>query len=65
MKKYIIIITEILLKIFYIFKIDRDKVIFLSFNGKQYSDSPKYISEKLHSIYKNYKIYWVLINQKI
>lgn len=31
--------------IFYVFPIDRNKIMFLSYDGKQYSDSPKCISD--------------------
>jgi len=36
------------------------KAIFSSFSGKQYSDSPRAISEKLHEMYPDFKIVWVL-----
>lgn len=36
------------------------KVLFESFGGKQYSDSPRAISEKLHKIYPEYQIVWKL-----
>ena len=38
------------------------KVLFLSFSGKQYSDNPRAISEKLHELYPDYKIVWKLPN---
>lgn len=47
-----VIIARVFLRVFWIFKIDRNKVLFLSFNGLQYSDSPKSISD---SILKNNK----------
>ncbi|MDO4803448.1 MAG: CDP-glycerol glycerophosphotransferase family protein [Lachnospiraceae bacterium] len=36
------------------------KVVFDSFKGKQYSDNPRAISEKMHELYPDYKIVWVL-----
>lgn len=32
------------------------KVLFQSFDGKQYSDNPRAISEKLHELFPDYKI---------
>lgn len=36
------------------------KVIFDSFGGNQYSDSPRAISEKLHQLYPDFTIIWAL-----
>ena len=36
------------------------KILFSSFGGKQYSDNPKAISEKVHILYPEYKIVWFL-----
>ena len=36
------------------------KILFDSFYGKQYSDNPRAISEKLHELYPEYKIVWKL-----
>ncbi len=38
----------------------KKQVLFESFSGKQYSDNPRAISEKLHELYPNYTIYWRL-----
>lgn len=38
------------------------KVIFDSFGGNQYSDSPRAISEQLHELYPDYTIVWALKN---
>lgn len=44
-----------------IFSFRKDNsVFFISFSGKQYSDSPKVISEHLHEIYPTINIYWML-----
>ena len=43
-----------------VYRIDENKILFLSFGGKQYSDNPRAISEKLHQLYPNYKIVWLL-----
>lgn len=39
-----------------------EKVVFVSFGGKQYSDNPRAISEKLHDMYPNLRIVWMLKN---
>lgn len=38
----------------------RKQVMFTSFNGQQYSDNPRAISEKLHELYPDYRIVWYL-----
>ena len=35
-------------------------ILFESFGGKQYSDNPRAISEKMHELYPEYKLYWSL-----
>lgn len=48
-------------KLFYIFPIKNNKVIFTSYAGKQYAGSPKYLSEYLKRCYKDkFSIVWVL-----
>lgn len=37
-----------------------NEVLFMSFNGMQYSDNPKAISIKLHEIYPEYQIVWAV-----
>ena len=41
------------------------KVVFDSFKGRQYSDNPRAISEKLHELYPEYKQVWALTKEKI
>ena len=36
------------------------KIVFISFGGKQYSDNPREISEKMHGLYPNYKHIWII-----
>ena len=38
----------------------RPQILFDSFNGKQYSDNPRAISEMMHQMYPEYKIVWYL-----
>lgn len=45
LKKAIILTLQRLLHIFCIFPIKKNKIFFCSFDGKQFSDSPKFISE--------------------
>lgn len=37
-----------------------NEVLFMSFNGLQYSDNPKAISIKLHELYPQYRIVWAV-----
>ena len=41
-------------------KIDDKKVVFSSFDGSGFSDSPKYIALKLHEVDRNAKIVWLI-----
>lgn len=41
------------------------KIVFNSFGGKQYSDNPRAISEKMHELYPDYKIVWGCNNPKL
>ena len=40
----------------------KKRVVFISFNGKQYSDNPKFISEKLHELSPKTKQVWFFVN---
>lgn len=42
--------------------IKNNKVVFISFSGKSYSDNPRAISEKLHELHPEFKIIWLFIN---
>lgn len=56
--------TKILIslaRIFWVFPIRKNKILFISFSGKQYSCSPKYISEYLeHKYPSQLEIIWAL-----
>ena len=34
------------------------KIAFESYNGRQYSDNPRFISEKMHEMFPDYKLVW-------
>ena len=57
--KKIVLLFDIL---FHLLPVDKRKVLFMSFKG-QYNDNPKYISEKLHEIHPEIRIYWVIANK--
>ena len=42
--------------------VNKDLIVFTSFNG-HYSDSPKYISQKIHEQNENLKIVWIVENK--
>lgn len=52
-------VLSILYRLFWIFKIDRKKIICINFSGRGYGDSPKYVIEQLLNKNPNYKVYWV------
>ena len=62
-RKIIVTIARLFLKVFWIFKVDNNKVLFLSFNGLQYSDSPKSISDNILEKNKKIKQVWAFNNK--
>ncbi len=60
--KYIVSNMMILvLRLGWIFPLEKKTVLFFSFNGNQYSDSPKYMSEYLEREYPDYHLVWAFI----
>ena len=55
----IYMLIEILL---HVLKPSNKKILFSSFHG-QYNDNPKYVSEKIHSLYPELELYWVISNK--
>lgn len=56
-----ILITRFLLKVFYIFSIKNDRIIFISYDGKDITCNPKYIYQGLIERYGNkYEYIWCL-----
>ncbi len=47
-----------LLKLFWIFPINKYKILFLSFDGKQFSDNPKYLSEYIKKNNTRFSLWW-------
>lgn len=58
------IIKKILVKCFFIanqcFHSVKKQIFFSSFGGNKYCDNPRAISEKMHELYPDYKIYWYI-----
>jgi len=48
----------------FLFGVDSQKAFFSSFSGRQYSDNPRAISEKLFDAEPSFKIYWSFENPK-
>ena len=59
-KKLAIHTVRFIMKLFWIVPIHNNQIIFDSFGGEQYSDSPKYISDYLLKHNKNMRIVWAL-----
>lgn len=53
-------ITRCYMKLYSIFHPIQKKVLFDSFGGRQYSDNPRAVSEKLHELYPDYQVTWLL-----
>lgn len=64
--KYGIINTLMcLLKLFWIIPVKKNRILFFSFEGKQYSDNPKYIFENLEILAENKEIIWTFKENSI
>lgn len=60
-KLAVIIALRMVLRIFYIFPVKKDYFLFSSFEGRQYSDNPKYLYQYIKSHFGNkYQYIWVL-----
>lgn len=59
MKKIGGFILSIIYKFFFIFKIKKNKIVIVSYFGKGFGDSGKYICNELHNRNKNYDIVWL------
>lgn len=57
-------IEKVFMKVYSIVHPIKKQILFWSFNGKQYSDSPRAISEKMHELFPDYKIIWWLKETK-
>ncbi len=53
-------LIKIYIRIYQLLHPIEKQVTFNSFNGMQYSDNPRAISEKLHELAPNYKIVWLM-----
>ena len=54
---YIVAVIQCsLVKILRVFPLRKNRILFISFDGKQYSDNPKYISEAIKKKFKNKEI---------
>lgn len=67
MKKYVSYIgsniCNILLHLFYIFPIKKNRILFISYFGRKYSCNPRYISEYLEKNYpEKFEIIWMFRN---
>ena len=65
-QQLIFAIIRILLKVFYILPIKKNRILFNAYHGRHgYNDSPKYICEYLHNNYPGkYEMIWIAKNPK-
>ena len=64
-KIVIIYCLRIVLRLFYILPVNERKIIFISWEGKQYACNPKYIFEYMYNLYADKYIYvWSLSNKE-
>jgi len=65
-KLAIICSLRIFLRIFYVFPICKNRIVFISFYGKQYSCNPKYLFEYIYQNYGDrFQYVWCLNDQEI
>ncbi|MBK2401984.1 CDP-glycerol glycerophosphotransferase family protein [Erysipelothrix sp. strain 2 (EsS2-6-Brazil)] len=58
MKYYLIVLIRNALKIFFVFPIQKNRIIFNAYNGKQYGCNPKYIYEYLEDYSNKLDLIW-------
>lgn len=61
-EKFANIIRKVLFRLYSIAPIN-DKMIFTSFNGKQYSDNPRAICEYIHKLLPQYELVWYIVDE--
>jgi CDP-glycerol glycerophosphotransferase len=59
----IIYLLRLVLRVFYIFPINKNRIVFTSHNGMEYSCNPKYIFEYMYKRYQ-YEYIWCLNDRK-
>ncbi len=62
MKNIKILVISMIYKFLWIFKIKKNKIVFVSFYGKGFGDSGKYICNELHKRNNSYDIVWLSKN---
>ena len=63
-KLIVIKILRVVLRFFFIFPIKNNYILFSSFEGKQFSDNPKYLYNYISEHFgSKYKYVWVLNNK--
>lgn len=60
LKYFITLAIMNVLKVFWLFPMKKTDVLFMSFNGKQYSDSPKSMSKVIRERYPEKRVIWAL-----
>ncbi len=56
---------SILFRIFWIFPVNKEKIVFCNYNGGGYGDNPKYIAEEFLSRDKSFKMVWLILPEKL
>ena len=56
------ILIHFLRPLFKHFPLDNRQIIFCNFVGKGYGENPKYIAEKMHELYPEYTLFWLVDN---
>ena len=61
MKKNVIrILRQFIFNFYTLLNPIKKQILFMSFNGQSYSDSPRAICEKIHDLYPEYELVWYL-----
>lgn len=57
--KYLLCILLMnILKLFWLFPVNKFRILFISFDGNQFSDNPKYLSDYLNRFYTEFSLWW-------
>jgi len=63
-KIMLVLIFRTLLRVFYIFKLDERRIMYISYDSLQFSCNPKYLYDYLNTNRTEYKSVWSFVNPK-
>lgn len=64
-EKYHKYVDPLLVRLFQLISVSKDKIVFCNFNGRGFGDNPKYVALEILRRNLPYKLYWVVSNNKV